>query len=773
MSDSKRSSRSLSLTHNRNSVVKKADKNADENSKTSPPPEKKTLPGIDISSVNATRPRSGTASGTPQSARNKSVRLMKSVFTRSDTVGSSGGAPIKRSDTSSAGSVDSKLINVFMDDANGTNIVVVAQHNSTVAQVEEILLDKLSKQLKTKEKSLGSIPLGSPLSSPPTSPMLGSVQDTNKKRRRSMRKSKTPDLYSNHRLHLYGTALPKDSVVAPLMEAAESLSADHKLIFARYDPQSTTQNMAYASTPPVPLDGKLNGKDSPVREKDGFFSPLSPRNLLKKDRRNELEQSRERGGTDPGMRSSNASSDSEASPDSAKSNSRSNSSSGGRLKGEGGDSPQQMGGGVGDRIRHNSEISRTVSGESASSNEEAIPDMLQRSQEACMQQLISDIARQHQMITEEKRAHERDVEKLQKSLTKREEKHAQEIEKLRGEIARLRSSAKKDIKKLEAAHKHELEKHGIRPDSEKRQGSGIIMRGDIPNQEGEEKTAITIDTSDVIVLNQIASRRNGSREVMTCLVDGWLCAVKVVTSDVADGIENEIGILSSIPPHPNLVRFFFFRRFEDTLSVYMMKYHYSLQEALERRRMEYDRPFDPEIVSTILLDVARGIEFLHAHHIVHRDLNARHILVSMDDEEGIVTCAVAHFDHAFVTTHKDKTHKPPPNAATKFQAPEVLSCKTERNYDQRVDIYMFGILIYQMLTLCDPYEECKGQWEISQNILAGKRPIISELPMEYQTLVDIFIACTQNSPSERPSLEQVMHELLHILPPDLREAYIS
>lgn len=65
-----------------------------------------------------------------------------------------------------------------------------------------------------------------------------------------------------------------------------------------------------------------------------------------------------------------------------------------------------------------------------------------------------------------------------------------------------------------------------------------------------------------------------------------------------------------------------------------------------------------------------------------------------------------------------------------FMAPEIMRYNGEEEYTEKVDCFSFGMFIYELLTLHQPFE---GHESVKECILEGGRP-----PLSYRVKIDSF-----------------------------------
>jgi len=302
---------------------------------------------------------------------------------------------------------------------------------------------------------------------------------------------------------------------------------------------------------------------------------------------------------------------------------------------------------------------------------------------------------------------------------------------------------------------------------------------------GSRGRKITLDGERVEVHSKLAETGGSSARVWSVLVDGWTCALKELRYDEVSfdldahvGFLNEVKFLSTLPPHPNIIRYLFHEPSTDSMRLFLESYDGTLGEFLRRRRRNHSFShsggeedqgalappsprkllYQPRELQRFLLDIASGLDFLHSHHIIHRDLKSDNIFVRLNRTNDIQRLVIGDFDTCKNMKNLDVTRTLV--GTPSCIAPEVLNSTTGTGYTYPVDIYSFGILIFELLTLSRPYDGLK-LFEIACHIRDGRRPVIPAYVDRdhYGPFIELYHDMTSFDPIQRPDSTTVLERL--------------
>ncbi|ELR18375.1 protein kinase domain containing protein [Acanthamoeba castellanii str. Neff] len=207
-------------------------------------------------------------------------------------------------------------------------------------------------------------------------------------------------------------------------------------------------------------------------------------------------------------------------------------------------------------------------------------------------------------------------------------------------------------------------------------------------------------------------------------------------------LRREAAILSDLV-HPNIVQLIGLSLSEGNLILVM--------ELVERGSLHYvlaDRSLKlswPKRLS-MLRDAALGINYLHSLGVIHRDLKSHNLLV--DENWGVKVG-----DFGFATAKQDNATMTRCGTPS-WTAPEILSPPPGgAKYDESVDVYSFGIVMWEVLTRRAPYHE-KNAVCVAVDVIQGQRPPIP--PDTDKQFAQLMQRCWDASPRKRPSMDEIM-----------------
>jgi len=145
---------------------------------------------------------------------------------------------------------------------------------------------------------------------------------------------------------------------------------------------------------------------------------------------------------------------------------------------------------------------------------------------------------------------------------------------------------------------------------------------------------------------------------------------------------------------------------------------------LNKYAARFKNNLDMRAVKSWCRQILRGLAYLHAHEppIVHRDLKCDNIFVNGNAGE----IKIGDLGLAAMLDHQ-RTHSV--IGTPEFMAPELY----EEDYDERVDIYSFGMCLIELVTFECPYCECKNPAQIYKRVSSGVPPASLEKIKETTT----------------------------------------
>ncbi|CAN8311244.1 unnamed protein product [Cochlearia groenlandica] len=184
-----------------------------------------------------------------------------------------------------------------------------------------------------------------------------------------------------------------------------------------------------------------------------------------------------------------------------------------------------------------------------------------------------------------------------------------------------------------------------------------------------------------------------------------------------------------------------------TVTEYMV--NGSLRHVLQRK----DRPLDRRKRLMITLDAAFGMEYLHMKNIVHFDLKCDNLLVNLRDPQRPI-CKVGDFGLSRIK--RNTLVSGGVRGTLPWMAPELLNGSSNR-VSEKVDVFSFGITMWEILTGEEPYANLHCGAIIGGIVNDTLRPSIPErCEAEWKKLME---QCWSFDPRVRPSFTEIVARL--------------
>lgn len=244
----------------------------------------------------------------------------------------------------------------------------------------------------------------------------------------------------------------------------------------------------------------------------------------------------------------------------------------------------------------------------------------------------------------------------------------------------------------------------------------------------------------------------GSVLLAVNLISGELMAVKHIpliecTYEQGESrikeIESEVKILKKLN-HKNIVRYLGTKRDSQHLMIFM---EYVAGGSISGLIQKYGK-FNETLIRLYALQILEGLEYLHYHRIIHRDIKGANVLVGNDG-----TCKLADFGSARKTLHiQDRSQAKSLKGTTNWMAPEVMQ---QEGYGRFADVWSFGCLLVEMATGKPPWYYKSNQIAVFMHVCTTQE--LPQLPSELSEVAkDFILSCFKRKPSDRPSVFKLL-----------------
>lgn len=150
------------------------------------------------------------------------------------------------------------------------------------------------------------------------------------------------------------------------------------------------------------------------------------------------------------------------------------------------------------------------------------------------------------------------------------------------------------------------------------------------------------------------------------------------------------------------------------------------------------------------LRVCGAVAFLHKRNVVHRDLKPENVMIGDFNETYIMDLGIA--------IHRREGGKDLPAGTPQYIAPEVISGEP---YDHRSDIFLLGLLLYELFCLSPAYSPKPMEEAIAQARLGQINPIRHEFGINiFDEIKYIIKKAVMRNPDDRyQTVEELSNDI--------------
>ncbi|KAJ0257137.1 putative Ser/Thr protein kinase [Hirschfeldia incana] len=180
---------------------------------------------------------------------------------------------------------------------------------------------------------------------------------------------------------------------------------------------------------------------------------------------------------------------------------------------------------------------------------------------------------------------------------------------------------------------------------------------------------------------------------------------------------------------------------------------YMVDGSLRHVLIRKDRHLDRRKRLIIAMDAAFGMEYLHAKNIVHFDLKCDNLLVNLKDPSRPI-CKVGDFGLSKIK--RNTLVSGGVRGTLPWMAPELLNGSSSK-VSEKVDVFSFGIVLWEILTGEEPYANMHYGAIIGGIVNNTLRPTIpSYCDSDWRILME---ECWAPNPTARPSFTEIARRL--------------
>ena len=214
---------------------------------------------------------------------------------------------------------------------------------------------------------------------------------------------------------------------------------------------------------------------------------------------------------------------------------------------------------------------------------------------------------------------------------------------------------------------------------------------------------------------------------------------------------HEVSILKKVD-HKNIIKYYSSFLEKETLYIIMEYAELGDLYSLIKHYKKHSKHFSESDLWKISSEILTGLEYLHSHNIIHRDIKCLNLFITKDRHIKIGDLGVSAFSSSGDNLHYTRVGTP------LYISPELVK---QKPYDYKTDIWSFGCSLYHLACLEPPFTG-GNLIVLGNNIVKG---VPKALPTHYSNELKSFVdKMLEKRADKRPSAK----EALDMIPCDVR-----
>ncbi len=207
--------------------------------------------------------------------------------------------------------------------------------------------------------------------------------------------------------------------------------------------------------------------------------------------------------------------------------------------------------------------------------------------------------------------------------------------------------------------------------------------------------------------------------------DGDIVAIKTISKTQVN-YKDEIKILEKLD-HPNVINFYGY--YKSLFKIHQVMEYIDGKDLFE---MLGKIPFDEELAIEYLIEIKKGLDYIHSHNIIHRDIKTENIMVRGVDRYN-VNIVIIDFGYAVEINDSLEYEL---CGTMDYMAPEML---LSLPYNCTLDLWSLGVLGYELFVLYPPFYSSTNE-KTKTKIIARNFSFPTNFPYSYGKIINKLLS---------------------------------